>query len=346
VRRDRAGRPFLVIGENIHATRVLKRTGRHAAELPDGSTGIAFDDAGDRRILPVHPDLVAARDFAAGRIKHVASAVRWGLAGGEHAATAAAYIRVLAAHQEAAGADWLDLNADEVAPDSEVRARAIAWLVTTVEASAGIPVAIDSSDLAVLAAGVAASAQPRGRILLNSASLERPEVLDIAATAGCAVVIAASGVGGMPTGADDRVVNAIAMIELAVAHQIPADHLYVDPLVLPVAVSPDAPAHVLEAARQLRAEYGDAIHLTGGLSNVSFGMPARRVLNDAFIDLAADAGIDSGIIDPVASDLGRVFAADRDAEGYRLATDMLLGRDDFGGAYVAAFRAGRLADEA
>jgi 5-methyltetrahydrofolate--homocysteine methyltransferase len=120
----------------------------------------------------------------------------------------------------------------------------------------------------------------------------------------------------------------------------------VDPLVLPVAVSPDAPAHVLDAARQLREEYGDAIHLTGGLSNVSFGMPARRVLNDAFIDLAAEAGIDSGIIDPVASDLGRVFAADRDAEGYRLAADMLLGRDPFGGGYVAAFRAGRLADEA
>ena len=77
-----------------------------------------------------------------------------------------------------------------------------------------------------------------------------------------------------------------------------------DPLVLPVAVAPEAPVHVLEAARQLRAEYGDAIHLTGGLSNVSFGMPARKLLNDTFIDLAAEAGIDSGIIDPVASDLG------------------------------------------
>ena len=75
-------------------------------------------------------------------------------------------------------------------------------------------------------------------------------------------------------------------------------------------------------------------------------MPARRILNDAFIDLAAEAGIDSGIIDPVASDLGRVFGADRDAEPYRLATDMLLGRDPFGGEYVAAFRAGRLADDA
>lgn len=343
---DRTGTPFLVIGENIHATRVLKRVGRHAAELPDGTVGIAFDDAGERRFLPVHPDLVTARDFAAGRIKHVQSAVRWGLDGGEQAATAAAYVRVLAARQEAAGADWLDLNADEIAADSATRARAMAWLVQTVEASATVPVAIDSSDVAVLAAGVAASTQPVGRILLNSASIERPEVLDLAATGGCAVILAASGIGGMPANAEERVANAIALVELAIAKQIPAGHLFVDPLVLPVAVAGDAPVFVLEAARRLRAEYGDAIHLTGGLSNVSFGMPARRVLNDTFIDLAAEAGIDSGIIDPVASDLGRVFGADRDADAYRLAADMLLGRDPFGGEYVAAFRAGRLADEA
>ena len=236
-------------------------------------------------------------------------------------------------------------NADEVGPESEMRARAIAWLVTTVEASARVPVSIDSSDVAVMAAGVAASTQPMGRLLLNSASLERPEVLDIAAAAGCAVVLACSSPGGMPANAEQRVANGIAILELALARQVPAEACFVDPLVLPVAVEPEAPGHVLDAARQLRAEYGMDIHLTGGLSNVSFGMPARKVLNDAFIDLAAEAGIDSGIIDPVASDLVRVFGADRDAEAWGLAADMLLGRDPFGGEYVAAFRAGRLADE-
>jgi 5-methyltetrahydrofolate--homocysteine methyltransferase len=346
VRPDRRGQPFLVIGENIHATRVLKRTGRHAVELPGGGAGIVFEDGVERRVLPVHPAIAAARDFANGKIKHVASAVRWGLDGGEHADLAAAYIRVLAARQEAAGADWLDLNADEVSADSEVRAQAIAWLVTAVEASARVPVAIDSSDVAVMAAGAAASAQDNGRILLNSASLERPEVLDIAETFGTAIVLACSSPGGMPANAEERVRNGIAMVELAVAKQIPADHCFVDPLVLPVAVEPDAPNYVLETARQLREEYGDEIHITGGLSNVSFGLPARRVINDAFIDLAADAGIDSGIVDPVASDLARVFHADRGAEPYRLATDLLLGRDPFGGEYVAAFRAGRLGDEA
>ncbi len=344
MRPDRTGAPFRIVGENIHATRVLKRTGRHAAELADGGVGIAFETVdGRREILPVHPDVAAGRDLAAGRIKHVASAIRWGLDAGEHADLAAGYVQAMAARQEAAGADWLDLNADEVAADSATRARAMTWLVTAVEASAGLPVSIDSSDVAVLAAGVAASTRPAGRLLLNSASLERPEVLDLAATAACAVVVAASGRSGMPANADERVANAVALIEEAIARQIPPDLLYVDPLVLPVAVEPDAPGYVLEAARQLRAEYGDTIHLTGGLSNVSFGLPERRLLNDVFIDLAAGAGIDSGIIDPVASDLARVFAAERESRPYQLAADLLLGRDPFGGSYVTAFRAGELA---
>jgi 5-methyltetrahydrofolate--homocysteine methyltransferase len=344
VKLDRGGNPFLVIGENIHATRIIKRAGRHAAELEDGTVGVAFDDAGgERRILPVHPDLLAGRDFAAGKIKHVASAIRWALDEHDtHADTAAAYIRSMAARQEAAGADWLDLNADEVAPESEVRARAMAWLVATVEAAAGVPVAIDSSDVAVLAAGVAASTRPAGRLLVNSASVERPEVLDLVAETGCAVVLAASGRGGMPANAEERVANAIELVEQAMARNIEGDLLYVDPLVLPVAVEPDAPMHVLAAARALREEYGAAIHLTGGLSNVSFGLPERGLLNDVFIDLAAEAGIDSGIIDPVASDLARVFGADRSTERYRLAADLLEGRDAFGGEYVMAFREGRL----
>ena len=343
MRPDRTGTPFLVVGENIHATRILKRAGRHAADLQDGSVGIWFEGPdGSRLVLPVHPDLVAARDFGQGKIKHVASAIRWGLAGDEFAETAAAYIQALAARQERTGADWLDLNADEIAADSGTRARAMAWLVQTVEATAGVPVSIDSSDVAVLEAGVAASTQPVGRLLLNSASIERPEVLELAAGAGCAVILAATSPGGMPANAEERVANAVSLVEAALARAIPADRLFVDPLVLPVAVAPEAPEHVLEAARLLRAEYGDSIHLTGGLSNVSFGMPERRLLNDTFIDLAAEAGIDSGIIDPVASDLPRVFGADRGSEPYRLAADMLLGRDPFGAEYVLAFREGRL----
>ena len=343
MRLDHGGQPFLAIGENIHATRVLKRAGRHAVELAGGGTGIAFDGPDGRlAALPVHPRIAAGRDFGNGRIKHVASAIRWGLDGGPDSALAAAYVQSMAARQEAAGADWLDLNVDEIDTEAAVRVEAITWLVGVVESRARIPVAIDSSDVAVLGAGVAASARPIGQVLLNSASIERPEVLDLAASAGCAVILAAAGRGSMPASAEERVANAVPLVEAAIARRIPPERLFIDPLVLPVAVEPAAPRHVLEAARQLRVQYGRDLHITGGLSNVSFGLPERRLLNDVFIALAADAGIDSGIIDPVASDLDRIFAADREAEPWRLAADLLADRDPFGAAYVAAFRAGRL----
>ncbi len=102
--------------------------------MPSSSTtvavGIAFTTPdGQSLVLPVHPDLAAARDFANGKIKHVQSAIRWGLDGGEHADTAARYVQTLAWRQETTGADWLDLNADEVSAESAIRAEAIAWLV-------------------------------------------------------------------------------------------------------------------------------------------------------------------------------------------------------------------------
>ena len=127
MRPTRDGTPFLVVGENIHATRILKRGGRHVVEAADGSAGVAFTGPdGASLVLPVHPEVAAGRDFAAGRVKHVASAIRWGLDGGPTGDLAAGYVRSMAARQETAGADWLDLNADEVAADSETRARAMA----------------------------------------------------------------------------------------------------------------------------------------------------------------------------------------------------------------------------
>ena len=109
-----------------------------------------------------------------------------------------------------------------------------------------------------------------------------------------------------------------------------------------MATDPDVGRHFLDAVRRIRERFGPEIHLSGGLSNVSFGLPARRVLNDAFIDLAVEAGADSGIIDPVANDLERIFGQDRTARPYLLARDVLTGADPYGGAYLSAYRKGEL----
>jgi 5-methyltetrahydrofolate--homocysteine methyltransferase len=146
----------------------------------------------------------------------------------------------------------------------------------------------------------------------------------------------------MPASAGERVDNATRIVEEATRRGIARSRLYVDPLVMPVAVEPEVGSWFLEAVRTLRERFGPEIHLTGGLSNVSFGLPARRLLNDVFIDLAAEAGADSGIIDPVASDPRRIFAQDRTSRAFGLATDLLTGLDPFGMEFLAAYRAGEL----
>jgi cobalamin-dependent methionine synthase I len=344
VKTTRAGTPFIVIGENIHATRSLSRSGKHIVAAPDGRAAVAFTDtAGAPRLLAIPDEVQQGGDFAAGKVKHVRSAILAARSPDPAAADAGrAYLLAMAARQVAAGADYIDLNVDEVSPDVAERAAAMRWLVGMVGAAVSVPVSIDSSASEVIAAGVEAASQFPGRPLINSASLERPAVLDLAAAAHCPVVLGAVGEGGMPAGAAERVANGIRIVEEATRRGLDLSQLYLDPLVIPVGVEPEAGAWYLEAVRRLREHFGPQIHLTGGLSNVSFGLPARRILNDTFIDLAAEAGVDSGIIDPLANDLDRIFRQDRTSRPYQLAADVLTGRDPYGGEYLAAFRAGQL----
>jgi 5-methyltetrahydrofolate--homocysteine methyltransferase len=146
----------------------------------------------------------------------------------------------------------------------------------------------------------------------------------------------------MPANSDERVANARALIDAATARGVGLGALHVDALVLPVAVDPEIGGHFLDAVRALRAAFGAELHLTGGLSNVSYGLPARKLLNDVFIDLAIAAGADSGIIDPLANDPRRIAGLDRGARPYQLAADLLTGADPYGGEFLRAFRAGEL----
>ncbi len=340
---DSDRRPFIVVGENIHATRVLLRGGARVAALPDGTPALPFtDEAGADRFLPVPAEAIEGAGEKQ-KVKHVKAAVLAGLAGGADAALGRGYVRFLARRQAQAGAAYLDLNVDEVSRDVDGRVAAIRWLVAAVEDATPAALALDSSAPEVLRAGLAAASRAAGAPLLNSASLDRLDVLELAAAEGCPVVLGASGAAGMPGSAGERVENATRIVAAATERGIPLERLHVDPLVLPVAVEPEVGTWFLDAVRALRAAYGPRIHLTGGLSNVSFGLPLRRLLNDVFIDLAIEAGTDAGIIDPVANDPRRVLALDRTSRGYRLAADLLVGRDAFGMEFLAAFRAGELA---
>lgn len=337
--------PFIVIGENVHATRIVRRTDSRVGADEGGREAIAFvDAAGTSRWLPVSEGEQQSANYLDGKIKHVRLAIQTAVAGVEaDAATALAYLETIVLRQVEGGAHFLDLNVDEVSIETSEQIDAMRWLVRTVASWTSVPVAIDSPSTAILAAGVE-EATRRGAAppMVNSASFERLEALDLAVQAGGPVVVTATGESGMPTNAEERVANATHIVELAVGRGIPLDRLHVDPLLFPIAVDGASGGHCLSAYRELRELFGTEIHLTGGISNVSFGLPHRQLLNDAFLLLAIEAGADSGILDPIASPPDRVLALDRDSRPFRLAVDVLTGADAGCRAYLKAYRAGEL----
>ncbi len=338
--------PYIVIGENVHASRVIRREGPRMTSLPDGRPAIRVPlTDGSEGSLPVPEDLLATTEFRQGRVKHVMAAMLTALDGGPDAELASAYVRWIAARQVAGGADYLDVNVDEISHEVAPRLAAMAWTVQAVGPTSPVPVSLDSSDPSVIEAGlrvVEPSWAGGARPLLNSASLERLDVLDLARDRRWPVVLSASGDVAMPANAQERIDRANDIVAASRSRGLPPADLHVDALVVPIGVDPEAGGAFLDAVRQLRASFGPDIHLTGGLSNASFGLPARRVLGDVFIDVSARAGLDCGIVDPVATDMARALAPDREAEPYRLAADFIEGQDPFGMEFIAAFRGGRL----
>jgi len=260
---------------------------------------------------------------------------------GEDAEVAVAYLRALAHHQVAAGAAFLDVNVDEVSLKLAEQKAAMAWLVGLLSPVVPVPLSVDSSNLEIIESGLAAADAHAGPPMLNSASLERLDALELAAATGGPVVITAAGASGMPSGSQERVDYAAQMVAHAQARGIEDDRLFIDPLVFPISVDGTFGHHCLDAIREIRARWPVA-HITGGMSNVSFGLPNRRLINDAFLVMAIEAGADSGIIDPILNPPARALAGDRDASPFQLATDVLTGADRNCKAFLRASRAGEL----
>ena len=331
-------RQFTVIGENIHTTRVVLRKGKRVVADPQGGEALRFtDDQGRARLLPIPEKIRDTQDYQEGRVKHLKIALQAAMAGTEEGLE---YLRFMVRRQEEAGADFLDLNVDEVSLRFEEQKQAMLWLVRTVQGMSALPLAVDSSRVETLRAGLEAMGDRP--CLLNSASLERLEALDLAREYRAQVVVSAAGEKGMPEDTAGRLENAARIVELALAQGFAPAELYIDPLVFPISVDTQFGEHCLEAIRQLRARYGPEIRITGGFSNVSFGLPCRQVINEVFLLLAMEAGADSGIVDPVSSPLGRVAALDRSARPCQLAEEMLLGRDVNCKSFLRAYRKGEL----
>jgi 5-methyltetrahydrofolate--homocysteine methyltransferase len=335
---------FTSIGENIHATRVVLRNGRKAKTLDDGTEVVPFKgESGEDRLLTVPEWYKKTQPYDLGQIKHFLIAVMKGIGDDpSEQEEGAAYVHSEVRRQVRAGADYLDLNVDEISPKLDVQFRGIRWLVATTESVSPLPLSVDSSNAEIIAEGLAVCNGRAGRPIVNSVALERIETLDLVKEHDARVVITAAGASGMPSDDDERVENVAEVMESVRSKGVALSDVFVDPLAFPISVDGTYGNHFFDAVRKLREVYGNEIHITGGLSNVSFGLPRRKLINDTFIYMALEAGIDSGIIDPIQSKMRAVFDLDTNSEPVKLAVDMLSGNDDFCMNYIQAFRDGKL----
>ncbi|MEI7435951.1 MAG: dihydropteroate synthase [bacterium] len=339
-------RGFQIVGENIHCTRVFKVGGAFARQLPDGRGVIVYGDKESLRELPVPPVYRDGVEWAGGKVKHCAVAIWQGLHG-DSAGRAAGedYLRFMAKRQTAAGAAYLDLNVDEFSTDADEKHRAVIRVAEIMQSSSSLPLSIDSSQTTVLRAGLAACDRARAKPMVNSVSLERPEAIAIAAEFGAVVIASAASEHDLPHTTEERLANVARLMAKLEAAGLRGGAIYVDPLVFPVATDVQNPVSFLNAVRALRTTYGEGIHITGGLSNVSFGMPCRKIVNQVFTWLALEAGADSAIVDPTQINDRVLAALDTRSEPFRLAHGLLTGADEFGAEFIAAHRDGRLVGE-
>ncbi|MBU2490076.1 MAG: methyltetrahydrofolate cobalamin methyltransferase [Proteobacteria bacterium] len=238
-------------------------------------------------------------------------------------------IQDLAKSQAEAGADFIDVNAGVfVGREAEY----LPWLVKTVQEVVGTPCCIDSPDPDAIAAALAVH---KGRAMVNSISLELDRydrMLPILTGSDCRVVALCMGDRGMPETAGDRFAIARDLVGQLMEQGVEADRIHVDPLVQPVSTGSRYGWEMIHSVSMIM-ENLPGVHTICGLSNVSYGLPERKLLNQEFVVLAMAWGLDGAIVNPTDA---RLMANIRAAEA-------LLGRDEDCMEWLKAYRAGKLA---
>jgi 5-methyltetrahydrofolate corrinoid/iron sulfur protein methyltransferase len=237
-------------------------------------------------------------------------------------------IIALAKAQIECGADFLDINAGST-PDRETED--LVWLVHTVQNAVNVKLCLDSSRPEPLRAALKEVNQTP---MINSISGEPKrlnDVLPLAAEHGCELIALALDEGGIPKTADKRLEVIRSMIKLTREQGLPDEKLYIDPLILSIATDGDAGKTTLDVIRRVCEEF-PRVHITMGLSNVSFGLPKRALINRTFLSLALAAGMDSAIIDPTEPTMRETL----------LVAQLILGQDRFCRNYTKACRSGLL----
>ena len=235
------------------------------------------------------------------------------------------YIKDIAIKEAEAGSDFIDCCASVEVGEVET----LNWIIETVQSVVDTPIAVDSPNARVCIECMKTCKKPG---LINSVSGEGDKidvVFPVIADTKWDVMALLCDDTGIPKTAQDRIRVLDNIMARAKEFGIKESRIHIDPLVEMLCTSEDGISMVVEVMKYIKEHYPKA-HISGAVSNISFNLPYRKILNIAFAVLAISAGMDSGVLDPLSRDLrGAIYAA-----------EAMMGQDDFCMEYITACREG------
>ncbi len=235
-------------------------------------------------------------------------------------------IQQVAKDQSEAGADFIDVNAGIFVGKEP---QYLKWLVQTVQEVTDTPCAIDSPDPAAIEAALNVH---KGIPMINSISLEKERydnLMPIVAGTDMKVIALCMSDEGMPQTVDDRLKIAEKLVNGLVQNNVSIENIFVDPLVQPLSVNDLFGLEFLNAIELIMKRF-EGVHTACGLSNISYGLPARKFMNQTFMAMAIARGLDGAIVNPL----------DKKMMASIIAAEALVGKDNFCMDYLKAYRAG------
>lgn len=236
------------------------------------------------------------------------------------------FIKNLAQDQADAGAKFIDVCASV---EDSIELETMKWLINLVQEVTDTPISVDSPNVHICAEAMKFCNKPG---LINSVSMESNKIdiiFPLIADAKWECIALLSDDTGIPQDAKKRLDVFAGLMKKAKEFNIDPSRLHIDPLVQMLCTSEDGIETVTDVIKEIKAQY-PTIHVTGGASNISFNLPVRKLVNQAFIVMAMNAGMDSAIINPL----------NRDLMGMIFATEALLGMDEYCVEYIGAYREG------
>ncbi|MBI3991325.1 MAG: dihydropteroate synthase [Candidatus Omnitrophica bacterium] len=240
----------------------------------------------------------------------------------------AAFIQEEALKQFKSGAHFIDINCGN--PDEAKELENLEWAIGLVQKTVDAPLCVDSSSVRALEKGLSLCNKPG---MINSTTGEKKmldKILPLAKKYNARLVALTNDEKGMPKTAEDRIKIAEYILKEAKNAGVPEENIYFDCLVRPISAEPDQAVEFLRAVTLIK-KLGDT-KTACGLSNVSFGLPQRKLINSTFMCMAIYAGLDAAIVDPTDSRmLTSIFAS-----------EALIVKDEYCMNYITAIREGRL----